>query len=130
MSCFFVFFFNASATPELHPYYTTLSLHDALPISYHGLIKRRFRYDEVCAALPSAYERRRSPSGTSRNATIEPACNSRLQAKSPAEASAAMVRSGLAPGAATARGSCILRRQTRPLRNARQGGRTNDARHL
>src|SRR5690349_23788917 len=27
----FVFFFNATATPELY----TLSLHDALPISYH-----------------------------------------------------------------------------------------------
>src|SRR3546814_13946204 len=41
--------------------------------AYNGLIKRRFRYDEVCAALPAADSRRRSTSGTSRNATIHTA---------------------------------------------------------
>ena len=39
--CFFLFFFNATATTEIY----TLSLHDALPISYNQL-KRELKQEK------------------------------------------------------------------------------------
>ena len=45
LACFLVFFFNDTATTEIY----TLSLHDALPILYHGiLIKILFK--KICHA--------------------------------------------------------------------------------
>src|SRR3546814_17658003 len=57
--------------------------------AYNGLLKRRFRYAEVCAALPAPHQRRPSTSGTSHTTTLAPAHTSRLHANAPPAAHAA-----------------------------------------
>src|SRR2546426_9715521 len=69
--CFFFFFFNDTATTEIY----TLSLHDALPISFSFHVRARLR----CALMNSETK---GLAGFSRRSTIEPRCAIQLDRKS------------------------------------------------
>src|SRR3546814_8079014 len=53
-----IFLFNYTTTPEIYPYFHTLSLHAALPISNHETVWRSDAltvYEEGCLSLPEQY---------------------------------------------------------------------------
>src|SRR2546430_5672884 len=59
MKCGLFFFFNDTATTEIY----TLSLHDALPISYAYRDLERAEFDEVLRMLAEGYSTRRGRHG-------------------------------------------------------------------